>query len=612
MKGVTSARANPQQFELVSFILLSFTIMVFLVIRAIRVPMNHDEVTTFYNYVQRCSFLPFLAPAEANNHPLNSFLSILFYHVFGSSSLSLRLSNLIAAPLYFYFCYKLSRELFSALLRWIFIGVMMITFPVLEFFALSRGYGLSVTFLLGAVWQVFLARNTGTYRHLVYCNLFMILSCLSILLEITNFALLFGWSVIMTLSKPGPGKFKALGWIVLSGLPALVFFTLFTFHLQSMVPLMEKGPTGIWDASLKTLFIFITHMNSEQVQILLICLTALLSAVLLLTFMIAMLKKRFIPNSNLLFIYLLSGNILITLLVVKLLFSAYHPESRLVLFLFPLIAGSIIFTLDLSSRLASSRIIALLAIPLLFFPINSLKAINFEYISWYKSCHIPMRFYDTIMKDNKVGDLPPVLAGGGTQAWVWSYICRQRGSKANEISTIDFRNGIYPYEILNLNYFNSWRDHYNRIDFDPISNLSLLKNKASYSLIPLSENKYEGNRNRTRDEASLILKNSINDFMNKRVQLELDMTFDSYQQPFYGLVVISVNDSSDQNLIYDEIHLNWIREVWDGTPHNFRRSWILPELPKTASYLKIHLWDVGKSEYSIKDAIIRFSELRPI
>lgn len=90
------------------------------------------------------------------------------------------------------------------------------------------------------------------------------------------------------------------------------------------------------------------------------------------------------------------------------------------------------------------------------------------------------------------------------------------------------------------------------------------------------------------------------------------MTLDSYQQPFYGPLVISINDSSDQNLIYDEIHLNWIREVWDGTPHNFRRSWILPELPKTASYLKIHLWNVGKSEYSIKDAIIRFSELRPI
>jgi hypothetical protein len=57
---------------------------------------------------------------------------------------------------------------------------------------------------------------------------------------------------------------------------------------------------------------------------------------------------------------------------------------------------------------------------------------NFEYITWYNRCHIPDRYYNTIMADYKPGDMPPTIAGHGTQAWAWQFLARQHGGVANE------------------------------------------------------------------------------------------------------------------------------------------------------------------------------------
>ncbi len=591
------------------FLGLCTGVMAMLVARAILVPFSHDEATTFFNYVQSVNFIPFLAKGEANNHFLNSFITFIFFKLFGSSVLALRLSNLVFAPLYFYFCYKLSREISSVVLRWVFLPVMIFTFHMIEFFALTRGYGLSLTFFTGAVWQVFQAAKTGHYRNYLFMVLFMLLSSLSILMEIYNFTLLLAWSLFMIFYLPGTRKLLKSLLVLVTGAGSILFLVLLTLHLQKGGAYIEMGPTGLWDATLRTLFSSIIEVNyfKSQMPLLIFTIVALLPLLVLLVTVI--IRKKWRPDPNLLFPYLLAGNLLIIIVVVNFFFK-FYPESRLVLFLFPITIGSAIFSLDLVIRLTGKKLFFILAFPLLFFPLQSFSLMNFEYITWYNRCHIPDRYYNTIMADYKPGDMPPTIAGHGTQAWAWQFLARQHGGVANEMITLSFPNKKADYEIVDLQYFGDFNQYYDTIDYDPVSRLSLLKRKKALTAYKFSEESYGGSTARTNSESSMILERNVSLFRDKTIRLDFDYSLSSFDKILYGSIAIAINDSSNQNLLYDEIHLNWIREHWDGSPHNLMRSWIMPELPPEAAYMKVYLWNIGKTDYAINRGTVTFYELK--
>jgi hypothetical protein len=597
-----------QSKELWSYIVLSLLVISIAVLRAWFVPVSHDEAATFFNYVQRFNMSPFQAIPDANNHILNTYITYFLFKLFGSGAFALRLSNLIFLPLYLFFCYKLSKELSSVFLRWIFLLAMVGTFHYMEFFAITRGYGISITFLMGAIWQVFQAGKTGMFRHFHIANLFMFLSCLAILIELYNFALLLGWMLIYAFYHSKGQRIRKVLPILLSGLIPILLVTAYTLYLQKNGAYIERGPTGLWDASLKTLFSHITDFNPWYVQKMMLFLTAITILPLLIMGIVAAFKRLWKPDTFLLFPYLLFGNLVIIMLVVRFFFSDY-PESRLVLFLFPITIGSVIYILDLLFRMTKVKAIFIIATPLLFFPFHSVNAFNLEYITWYKKCHIPRSFYAEIMKDWKEGDYPPVVSGHGTQAWSWQFLVREQGGVANEMCTMDFPSHPTEYKILDLYYFSSWRKDYDTIGFDPVSHLHLLKSKKSFQKQELREVIYDGNKEKTNSETRMIFERDFGFLRNKRIQLDVDFTFESYNTLLYGAIVFAGYDSSNNTFLYDEIHLNWIRDKWDGEKHKLVKSWLMPQLPANASYLKVFFWNKGKSDYAIKKGRIIFSEL---
>jgi hypothetical protein len=40
------------------------------------------------------------------------------------------------------------------------------------------------------------------------------------------------------------------------------------------------------------------------------------------------------------------------------------------------------------------------------------------------------------------------------------------------------------------------------------------------------------------------------------------------------------------------------------------RSWIMPELPPEAAYMKVYLWNIGKTDYAINRGTVTFYELK--
>lgn len=165
--------------ETVSYIILSVIATFYLWIRGYYVPITFDEAATFFHFVQSGDFWFFTSLPDANNHFINSLLSFISYNIFGSSKLALRLPNLLAFSIYLYFLYRFSTFFKSGLLRWVFILSMMFSHFFVEYFALCRGYGLSMAFLLGVFYYLIKFVSEKKSSHLIWLALLLFLSELS-------------------------------------------------------------------------------------------------------------------------------------------------------------------------------------------------------------------------------------------------------------------------------------------------------------------------------------------------------------------------------------------------------------------------------------------------
>lgn len=122
-------------------------------LRLVQVPMTHDESATVLSY----SFLPVMdilanRPPRANNHILNSLLIKGMIALGGMEKILIRLPNFLALVLYLGFGYRLIRATarrHSA--YWLGLGLLLFNPYLLEFFALARGYGLGIGFMIAAV-----------------------------------------------------------------------------------------------------------------------------------------------------------------------------------------------------------------------------------------------------------------------------------------------------------------------------------------------------------------------------------------------------------------------------------------------------------------------------
>jgi hypothetical protein len=132
--------------------LVAATAGAYIVARAVAVPITYDEATSFFRYVdaEPTALTDF---AAATNHLLNSALTRVARAAFGSAPWSLRLPNVLAGLLFLATAYRFAHRAAHPA-----IGaagaVLLATNPyVLDYFALSRGYGLALG-LLTASWVV--------------------------------------------------------------------------------------------------------------------------------------------------------------------------------------------------------------------------------------------------------------------------------------------------------------------------------------------------------------------------------------------------------------------------------------------------------------------------
>jgi hypothetical protein len=190
---------------------------VYLILRGIYIQPIHDEVATFFTFVQSGRFLPYFSDWTTNNHLLNSLLTWFSYHLFGSSPIALRLPNLLFFPFFGYFLWRISSYINYKVFRWGFIISILFIHSFLEFFALSRGYGLALTLLTGSIWFTMRSFESPAITNLTFSLVLGFLSVSAILINVNSLIVIIGlllMNVVFNVNQAG-NKLRKLIIIIL-------------------------------------------------------------------------------------------------------------------------------------------------------------------------------------------------------------------------------------------------------------------------------------------------------------------------------------------------------------------------------------------------------------
>jgi hypothetical protein len=136
--------------------ILSCLLLAYVSLRAYLLPITYDEAYNYLEFTRKGVLSPFRFSAlAANSHFLNTWLTYLTTSKLGVSELTLRLPVLAAYILFLYYTARLSSELSSPLLRISAFVVLNANPYVVDFFSLSRGYGLAFGLLAGSLWYLY-------------------------------------------------------------------------------------------------------------------------------------------------------------------------------------------------------------------------------------------------------------------------------------------------------------------------------------------------------------------------------------------------------------------------------------------------------------------------
>ena len=576
-------------------------VMIYLFLRAIYVPLVHDEAATFFHYIHTGNFLPPYAHWDANNHILNSLLSYLSSLLFGSSEIALRLPNVLFFSFFFYFTYKIAGELKNNYLRWTFILTLCFAHNFIEFFALTRGYGMSMAFLFGMIFYTIRVMQTNRLIYYLASALFLLLSIFSNLtLILSAFIIAFILFINVFYHSKHHSRSYNLKALTILCLGAIIPISL---GIVLLLKFKEKGRLyygnldGFWDLTIRSISKLLS--SSENLLFPLLAVFIFLISLLLIFYKIIKTKKlKSFYNINHLFPILLIGNLLAVLILAK-VFGINYPEDRTGIYFFPLLIGTFLFALD-QSDLTKKQLFPVILIPFLFFPIHFLNSMNLTHSSLWSSEHIPSSFFQKVEESSNESGTVLSVGGYHMRTLCWAYYNFRSGGNLNQIQSSHYPETLSDYQIADEKVLENYQSNYSVEAMDPISGLSLLKRNTPI----LSHQILEINKTSSGEINSKYFsfyKGEVDSLLSETLLIKLTMNVSSDRKPLKAWVVAQVNDEENQKVAYESISLDWKKTNWIGESKNFSASLFLYDLPKESKNISIYFWNMDGAQFILSD-----------
>jgi hypothetical protein len=248
-------------------LLFIFSCLLFLYvsIRAYLIDITWDEAYSYLKFIRTGNFSPFYySGVSANNHLLNTWLSFLTSYLFGVSEFTLRIPNIIAYALFLFFTAKLSNEFSSPLLRISSFLILNLNPYLVDFFSMSRGYGLSFSLMAGSLWYLyrFLKNNFQSKDSLR--SLLFAMAAVFAYLTLIHFAIALFICILFIdffNSEKNQGLLKRFSGVLKKNYSVIIFFILFLciiipriLGLKKADALFYGGTQSFWHDTVLTVF----------------------------------------------------------------------------------------------------------------------------------------------------------------------------------------------------------------------------------------------------------------------------------------------------------------------------------------------------------------------
>ncbi|MFZ4400446.1 MAG: hypothetical protein ACOYO1_10460 [Bacteroidales bacterium] len=593
-------------------IFISFIFFIYLIYRAILVPFLHDEIMSYWFYINSGNYLPFsikLDQNAANNHLLNSALSRFFYLLFGYTPFVLRLANLIFIPIYCFFAYKLAdllKNKYLAILCWL---CLLLIHSIVEFMALSRGYGMSFALLLGSIWFLLKSIREGKTIDYFFTMFILISSVTANLSLLTTSLIIIALLIINIIFKQEKAVYKLfkIGILLITGILPIVFLTVYSFALQKAGALYYGNHDGFWLQSVTSLMNALFDNQSHQLRFAILAYFFII-IILSLKYIFSNFKFTIFQRTIIVFPALLIGNIIAVLLMAK-IFNVNFPEDRSGFYFYYFFIGSLFFLIDNFTENIKYKKVVWILIPFSLIPLHFIYASNLTHIAVYKEDRVPYRFYEKLKTKSEL--MPEVATVGSYfgRTLVLAYQNYLKNGNLAKSHDTDYPSLIPDFLVVKTDEFAIWRLYYDSIDFDKVSGYHLLERKNKLYRHKILEFPSISTKGKINDEFFNLAEGRIDTLIQKPLFFEYTMDIESKSTPFEAWIVLAVSDSIGKTTAYEYIPLNWIKNEWSASSKHFHNGQLLTNLPVTSLKYVTYIWNMNKQFFSITNAKIIIKEL---
>lgn len=594
-----------KQFN-IFFFTISITSFIVIALRSYLVPFNHDETATFFMFVQAGNYMPFYSISDANNHVLNSFLSNICFHLFGSSPFSLRLPNLFGFVVLVFATFKLSKSVEHIGSKVFLTIALLFSFHWLSFYSVCRGYGISMAFLTLAVATCidYINHTSKTSSFILTLVSFQLAVSANLILIIV--VLLFS-AILILVQLFNKQLFKPINLVIwLLHFAAMYYWLSFSFYLQDNGALYYGEADSYWKRTFVTLIQLITGYETAPVKYILV---SFFDITLLLTLYVnrknlfkitEQLKK---PSLSLLFAAVLSL-LIIAFYAMNKLKGINYPEDRTGLFFYLFFVLLVCFTFDKLPAKAST--ITLYAASLLI-AIHFFYNLNFRKHSLYVYETIPQHFYDTLVNEQKKTTEHITIGGHRVRELFFGFLNYRNGGYLNPADPTETMQMNCDYYIARKEADHDYQNYYDVIDTEPDWGFMILKRKEKITRTLLTEVKNKPLE--TNDGEFLeIYKKTDTTFSSKNPLLaEVNFDINKISVPAGTWLVFQINDSASQTS-YKRYPLQWTGDDNNGKK-NLTFGLTSGNLPPKMKTLVCYFWNINKQPLSIKVNAFRLYQL---
>lgn len=579
-------------------------LLIYALLRAWIVEPIHDEVATYFHYIEPGKIFGEGVLLDANNHLLNSWLGRFSYEYFGTHFFLFRFPSIVCFCIYFWSARKLTPILHPGIWGDL-CFVALNTIPwIFDYFSYTRGYGMAIGFFMCALLQLHFWLTTRKTVRLLFMLVLLYLTVLSNFTYLITSMLIICFVIFLSILSVRKTGFRHLlvNFILVAAFAfVLKPLILFTFDLKNAGALYYGSLDGLWWVTGKTLSRYVLFYDADWLRFLYVLIGIVGAALLVLQW-----KKeswqKFLSSPSFWLSALIGGNILAILFLAKVM-QVNYPEDRAGMYLIPL------SILAFTALFAQNKWLKYCLLVLLFFPVSFLLKLNLNTSVFSPDDRMTDEFYATAMKDiqpDQTISVYPIM-------WL-PYALQERNNKAHTIKhIINPQKDFVPSSdlILTKTTYLFPKDDisaYKVIARDPASTYIALKRKQPFHQTVLFESK--GKNSFSNAEFITIFDGKIQDSWKKQfIQINVKGDFYSKDKVSDFNLTINSNDSTDQIVRHDYENLRWYYGInTESFTLNF--PYAAKQLEDNESRLIIYIWNPERKKIRLTNPLIQIVALK--